>query len=82
MIFHGEKGREFDVFDMKGELEMLFGKFNIEINKLNDYYYSDYFDCRIEYFNKNVLIASIVKFSKGFLKKFDIERSVITCEIC
>lgn len=80
--FYGEKGREFDIYDMKGELEMLFGKFNIEINKLNDYYYGDYFDCRIEYFNSNVLIASIVKFSKGFLKKFDIERSVILCEIC
>jgi phenylalanyl-tRNA synthetase beta chain len=79
--FHSEKEREFDIYDMKGELEMLFGKFNIEINKLNDYYYGDYFDCRIEYFNNDVLIASIVKFSKGFLKKFDIERSVIVCEI-
>jgi phenylalanyl-tRNA synthetase beta chain len=81
IVFHSEKERQFDVFDMKGELEMLFGKFNIEINKLNDYYYGDYYDSRIEYFNKNILIASIVKFSRGFLKKFDIERSVIVCEI-
>ena len=78
---YGTKTRDFEVEDIKGELEMLLGKFNIEINKLNDYYYSNYFDCRIEYFNNNVLIAAIVKFSRNFLKKFEIPGSVIICEI-
>ena len=81
MEHYGIKSRDFDVSDIKGELEMLLGKFNIEINKLNDYYYSNYFDCRIEYFNNSILIASIVKFSGNFLKKFDIPGSVIVCEI-
>lgn len=77
----GKKDREFDVFDMKGEVEAMFEKFNIEINKLNDYYYGDYYDYRIDYFNENVLIATIIKFSKKLLKCFDIDRTVIVCEI-
>ena len=76
-----QKDREFDVFDIKGELEMLLGKLNIEFNKLNDYYYGNYYDYKIDYFNHNVLLASVVKFSKKFLKKFDIEKNVVICEI-
>jgi phenylalanyl-tRNA synthetase beta chain len=76
-----KKDRLVDIYDMKGELEMLLGKFNIEINKLNDYYYGDYYDYRMEYFNQNIVIASITAFSKNFLKKFDIDKPVIVCEI-
>lgn len=76
-----QKNREFDISDVKGELEMLLKKFHIEINELNDYYYDDYYDYKIDYFNQNGLIASCVKFSRNFLKNFDIDKSVVICEI-
>ncbi len=73
--------RNFDIFDLKGELEMLLAKFNIEINKFNDYYYSDFYDCKIDYLRGNVLQATLIQFSGHFLNKFDISQPVFACEI-
>ncbi len=78
---NADKSRNFDINDIKGETEMLFGKFNIEINKFNDYYYTDFYDCKIDYLRGNVLQATLIQFSVQFLKKFDIEKPVFVCEI-
>jgi len=76
-----DKQRNFDISDIKGEMEMLLAKFNIEINKFNDYYYTDFYDCKIDYLRGSVLQATLIQFSNQFLKRFDIEKPVFVCEI-
>lgn len=76
-----EKPRNFDIFDIKAELETLLSKFNIEINDLNHYYYTDNFDFRMDYFSKGKLIASVMQPSRKLLKYYDINKVVVLCEI-
>jgi len=77
----GRKDRFFDVFDMRGEIDMLLRKLNIENYKLNDYYYNGWYDSRFDYCVKNKILASVTSFSGEFLRKFDIEKPVVVCEI-
>ncbi|MCX7877727.1 MAG: phenylalanine--tRNA ligase subunit beta [Ignavibacteria bacterium] len=76
-----DKQRDIDVFDIRGELESLLSKFNIEINDLNDYYYTDNFDFQMNYFSKGKLIASILKPSGKLMKYYDITKPLVLCEI-
>ncbi len=77
----GEKDRYFDVFDMKGEVEMLFEKMNIENYILNDYYYDSFYKSKFDYVYKNKILASVIELSHEVLSDFEIEKPVIICEI-
>lgn len=76
-----QKTRPFDIFDLKGELQVFLEKLHIDNYKLNDYNYSEIFDFSSEYTLKNRVFASIFKYNNKCLKIFDIEKDVYGCEI-
>ena len=76
-----EKTRPVDIFDIRAELEALLRKFNIEINNLIDYYYNSNYDFQMDYFKDDILVASVYKPSNALLNHFDINKSVVLCEI-
>lgn len=73
--------RYFDVLDLKGEVQVLLEKLNIDNYKINYYNYSGNVDFEVEYKIKDDIFAKIIKFSAKYLKTFDIERPVIVCEL-
>jgi phenylalanyl-tRNA synthetase beta chain len=76
-----QKSRSFDIFDLKGELQVLLEKLHIDNFKLNHYNYNEIFDFSTEFVIKNKIIARIFKFSDKCLKIFDIDIDVYGCEI-
>ncbi len=76
-----QKVRNFDVLDIKGEMQMLLEKLHIDNYNINYYNYTGNVDFEIEYSIKNDVFAKIIKFSDSYLKSFDIERPVIVCEL-
>jgi phenylalanyl-tRNA synthetase beta chain len=76
-----QKTRAFDVFDLKGEIQVLFEKFHIDYYNLNYYNYTENYDYRIDFVLRNEVIASIFRYSKRVLKLFDIDMDVIGCEL-
>ncbi|MGA2668604.1 MAG: phenylalanine--tRNA ligase subunit beta [Ignavibacteria bacterium] len=76
-----QKLRQFDVFDMKGEVQMLLEKFNIDYYNLNYYNYTENYEYRIDFELRDRVIASVFQFSDRVLKFFDIENTVIGCEL-
>jgi len=77
----GQKTRSFDIFDLKGELQVLLDKLHIDNYKLNDYNYSEFFDFSSEFSLKDKVFARIFKYNDKCLKIFDIEKDVFGCEI-
>jgi len=76
-----EKTRSFDIFDLKGELQVLLEKLHIDNFKLNHYNYTELFEYSTEFALNNKIIARIFKHSGKYLKIFDIEKDVYGCEI-
>lgn len=77
----GEPSNNFDYFDLKGEIEMLFSKLNLENQRLFYYYESQNntrFECVVKldnnYFGKIRLIG------KDILEVFDLEFNVLIAE--
>jgi phenylalanyl-tRNA synthetase beta chain len=75
------KPRYFDLLDIKAELKALLEKLNIANYNINYYNYKGNFEFQLEYEIKGNIIANISKFSSKFLKKLDIEKPVLVCEI-
>lgn len=75
------KPREYDLFDLKGELQGLLGKLHIDYYKLNCYNYNDIFEQKIDYVVGNDTVACIFKYSDACLRFFEIEKPVYGCEI-
>jgi phenylalanyl-tRNA synthetase beta chain len=76
-----EPGRSFDLYDIKGEVQGLLEKLNIDNYKLNYYNYNGYFEYSLDYIVGKTIIAKIFKFSKKCLKEFDIDKAVFGCDI-
>jgi phenylalanyl-tRNA synthetase beta chain len=76
-----EDGRSFDLYDIKGEVQGLLEKLNIDNYKLNYYNYNGYFDFVIEYLLGKTVIARVFRFSGKCLKEFDIDKQVFGCDI-
>ncbi len=76
-----QKSRSFDIFDLKGELQVLLEKLHIDNFKLNHYNYNEIFDFSTEFVIKDKIAARIFKFSDKYLKIFDIDKDVFGCEI-
>lgn len=76
-----EGGRSFDLYDIKGEVQGLLEKLNIDNYKLNYYNYNGYFDFVIEYLLGKTVIARVFRFSGKCLKEFDIDKQVFGCDI-
>jgi phenylalanyl-tRNA synthetase beta chain len=76
-----QKTRSFDIFDLKGELQVLLEKLHIDNYKLNHYNYSEIYAFSTEFTVKEKVLACIFKFSDKCLKIFDIEKDVYGCEI-
>lgn len=76
-----QKRRNFDILDMKAEVEALLEKINIENYNTNYYYYTGQFDNIVEYKIGDDVIAKIYEFSDKVLKEFDIDKPVIVCEL-
>jgi phenylalanyl-tRNA synthetase beta chain len=76
-----EPSRSFDLYDIKGEVQGLLEKLNIDNYKLNYYNYNGYFDFVVEYVLGKTIIARIFKFSGKCLKEFDIDKHVYGCDI-
>ncbi len=76
-----QKSRSFDIFDLKGELQVLLEKFHIDYYKLNHYNYNEIFAYYTEFTVKEKVLARIFKFSDKCLKIFDIDKNVYGCEI-
>jgi len=76
-----QKVRYFDVLDLKGEVQALLEKLNVDNYNINYYNYTGNVDFEVEYKVKNELFARIIKFSDSYLKSFDIEKPVIVCEL-
>jgi phenylalanyl-tRNA synthetase beta chain len=76
-----QKARNFDILDIKGEVQALLEKLHIDSYNINYYNYTGNIDFEIEYSVKNDVFARITKFSDSYLKSFDIERPVIVCEL-
>jgi phenylalanyl-tRNA synthetase beta chain len=73
--------RSFDIFDLKGELQVLLEKLHIDNFKLNHYNYTELFEYSTDFAIKNKVITRIFKFSDKCLKIFDIDKDVFGCEI-
>jgi phenylalanyl-tRNA synthetase beta chain len=76
-----QKSRSFDIFDLKGELQVLLEKLHIDNYKLNDYNYSEIFDFSTEFSLSGKVFARIFKFNSKCLKIYDIDKDVYGCEI-
>lgn len=76
-----QKSRSFDIFDLKGELQVLLEKLHIDNYKLNDYNYSEIFDFSSEFSVGDKVFAKIFKFNNKCLKIYDIDKDVYGCEI-
>lgn len=77
----GQKTRLYDIYDLKGEVQVLLEKFNIDNYKLNDYNYNENFDFSTDIAVQDRIIAKIFKISDKCLKLFDIPQTVVCCEI-
>ena len=76
-----KKERDFDFFDIKGELETYLSKLNLE-SLVFIYYNSIEFNVPVlEIFVNKLLIGKIYIVSKDILEKFDIEKRVYAVEI-
>ncbi len=75
------KTRSFDIFDLKGELQVLLEKMHIDNYKLNHYNYTGLFDYSIDFSKNNRVFGRIFKYSDNCLKFFDIDKSAYGCEI-
>jgi phenylalanyl-tRNA synthetase beta chain len=78
---HDQKRRDFDLLDMKAEVEALLEKINIENYNTNYYYYTSKFENIVEYKIRDDVIAMIYQFNDKVLKEFDIDKPVIVCEL-
>ncbi|RPI12939.1 MAG: phenylalanine--tRNA ligase subunit beta [Ignavibacteriae bacterium] len=76
-----EKGRSFEIFDIRGEVQALLEKLNIDNYKLNYYNYNNFFDYGVEYTIGKQILARVFKFSKKCLDAFDIEKPVFGCDL-
>lgn len=76
-----QKQRDFDVYDMKGEVEMLLAKLNIDYYNINDYNYSEKFDFYIDYIVRDKVICKIFQIDNKKSEFFNINPDVIFCEI-
>jgi phenylalanyl-tRNA synthetase beta chain len=77
-----EKQRNFNILDMAGEAEGLFGKLSVENIKKYDYNAQNaLMDYSIEYKSRNNIICNVISFSGKFLNSIGIERPVIICQI-
>lgn len=81
VIAVNEKHRLFDIFDIRGEVQALLEKYNIDNYKLNYYNYNNFLEYGTEYALGNRVIARTFKFSKKCLSEFDIEKPVYGCDI-
>lgn len=73
------KERKFDLFDVKGELDMFMSKFNIENYRL--FYYNDADKGKIGIHLSDKNIGYLTKVSKDLLELFDIDANVFLCEL-
>jgi phenylalanyl-tRNA synthetase beta chain len=73
------KDREFDLFDIKGEVDMFMSKFNIENYRL--FYYNDADKGKIGIHISDKNIGYLTKVSKDLLELFDIDANVFLCEL-
>lgn len=71
--------REFDIYDIKGELDMFMSKFNIETYRL--FYYNDAEKGKVGIHISNKEIGYLSKVSKDLLELFDIDANVFLCEL-
>lgn len=78
-FFSGEEW--FDLFDIKGEIEMLLSKLNLENYRL--FYYNDnnFDDVRIDISLNDIVIGTINKADRTMRKEFEIENDVYFGEI-
>ncbi len=76
-----DKPSEFTIFDMKSELNLLLSKLNVENIKFNCYNYDGKFEHSLEFFSNNRKISRIARIDSAILKKFDVQKGVIVCEI-
>lgn len=76
-----QKSRSFDIFDLKGELQVLLEKLHIDNYKLNYYNYKEIFAYSTEFTLNEDVIARIFRYSDKYLKIFDIDKEVFGCEI-
>lgn len=76
-----EKHRSFDIFDIRGEVQALLEKYNIDNYKLNYYNYNSFLEFSVEYTLGKQVIARAFKFSQKCLAVFDIEKPVYGCEL-
>jgi phenylalanyl-tRNA synthetase beta chain len=74
-----EKDRRYDLYDIKGEAEMLLSKLNIETFGL--FYYTDnqFGGVRIDVGLNNTVVGNINKADKNLLKAYDIDSDVFFC---
>jgi len=76
-----QKARSFDIFDLKGEVQVLLEKFNIDNYELNDYNYIENFEHSIEFCVNKQQIAKAYEISRDLLAVFDISKRVLCCEL-
>jgi phenylalanyl-tRNA synthetase beta chain len=76
-----QESRSFDIFDLKGELQVLLEKFHIDNYKLNYYNYNENFEFSLDFVAGNEIVAKAYKMSSRLLKVFDIDKPVLCCEI-
>lgn len=82
------KPRPFDIFDLKGEVQVLLEKLHIDNLKLNCYNYGDIFDYKVEFslsesFSEgiNPVVAVIFKYTDRCIERFDLTGDIFGCEI-
>lgn len=75
------KPRYFDILDIKAEVKGLLEKLNVEFYNINYYNYTGNFEFQLIYEIKGNSAAIVSKFSDKFLKKLNIDKPVLICEI-
>ncbi|MFI5211939.1 MAG: hypothetical protein ACHQIH_03580, partial [Ignavibacteria bacterium] len=75
------KPRYFDILDIKAEVKGLLEKLNVEFYNINYYNYTGNFEFQLNYEIKGNSAATVSKFSDKFLKKLNIDKPVLICEI-
>lgn len=73
--------RYFDILDIKAEVKGLLEKLNVEFYNINYYNYTGNIDFQLNYDVKGISAAVVSKFSERFLKKLNIDKPVLICEI-
>jgi phenylalanyl-tRNA synthetase beta chain len=73
--------RSFDIFDLKGEVQVLLEKLNIDNYELNDYNYGEKFEHSLEFCVNEREIARVHEISRNLLAGFNINKRVLCCEL-